>query len=108
MYMLKKCTQYLLLFLIITSVYHDLTTGSLPHTESNIDQAQIEQTHHEIIIVKRDVQAGETVLSIIEKINQDQLHELDISKILSDFKQLNPDADPFNLQLNKSYYFPVY
>lgn len=108
MYMLKKCSLYLLMFLLLSSIYHDITSGSLPNVNTNPDHGETMQIHQEKVLVKRKFQAGETVLSIIEKINQDKLHELDMTKIINDFKQLNPDVDPFNLQPNESYYFLVY
>lgn len=58
--------------------------------------------------IKVKVQPGDTVLSLMEKVNNYELDNLDIDKIIADFKQLNPLVNPYDLKINHYYYFPVY
>src|SRR5690625_5763881 len=72
----------------------------------------IQQTYHKdnannLSAIKVRVQHGDTVLSIIEQINH-QLPEQDIEQMIIDFRSINPNIDPYNLQGNTIYYFPVY
>ncbi|MEC5422240.1 hypothetical protein QGM71_01870 [Virgibacillus sp. C22-A2] len=59
-------------------------------------------------VIHIKVQPGDTVLSIVEELNEDTLDSLDISQLISDFKMINPNSDPYNLQAHHYYYFPLY
>ncbi|MCG3418688.1 hypothetical protein ACTWPF_09105 [Oceanobacillus sp. M65] len=98
---LKRCTLFLLCVFLIAAVYTDLTKGSLPTTPEN------NETNTNYTAKQLKVQQGETVLSIIEKINP-TLTKVSVDNFIKDFQVLNAEADPFHLQVDRYYYFPVY
>lgn len=107
----KRLFFYLIIFLFIASLYRDLTIGTPPFNDSKLEQIQQiypeDQKEDKLSAVQVRVQPGDTVLSIIEKINH-QLPELDIEQMMIDFKTMNPNIDPYHLQTDSIYYFPVY
>ncbi len=92
---MKKFLGFLILCLVLYTSYLDLTNGTYFFTSSN------EQPYQEIV-----VQQGETVLSVLEKINGTL--PVPIDKAIQDFQKLNPHVDPMNIEADKSYKFPVY
>lgn len=105
----KKTSLYILVFLILLSIYKDLTIGSLVVNESHSEvNTPINSIETDIKTTKIKIQPGDTVLSVIERVNHDDLNHLDIQKVVDDFKQLNPLVNPYDLEVNQYYYFPVY
>lgn len=109
MYLLRRILLYIFILLLIVSIYKDLSVGqTLLHDSAIEDTSSIEKESLEFKVIKVKVQPGDTVLSIIEKVNNNQLDHLDIQKVMADFKQVNPLVNPYDLKLNSYYYFPVY
>jgi hypothetical protein len=52
------------------------------------------------------IKAGDTVLSINEKLNPSS--DINIQQVISDFQTLNNGADPNHIQIGKNYRFPLY
>ncbi|WP_051681369.1 hypothetical protein [Virgibacillus alimentarius] len=105
----KRICIILFLFLFIMSIYKDLTTGIIKNTlNTKIDTEITEKAN--IRTAKIKVYPGDTVLSIVEQINNNhhQTPNIDIEQIIIDFKKINPDADPYKLEIFKYYYFPLY
>ncbi|MGY0692905.1 hypothetical protein ACW2QC_08950 [Virgibacillus sp. FSP13] len=104
----KKSGIYLFIILIIVSIYTDLTNGSLlPSNNNTIPEKQTESTNtRKFEIMKVKVRAGDTVLSIVEEIN-DSLPAFDINQIFEDFQLIN-HTDPHKLIIGGYYYFPIY
>lgn len=110
MYFIKRLIFYLIIILLIISLYKDLTIGTpfINDSKSNhIQQIYPKDEQNKLPAIQVRAQHGDTVLSITEQIN-DQLLELNIEQIMSDFKKMNQNIDPFNLQTDTIYYFPVY
>lgn len=110
MYFIKRLIFYLIIILLIISLYKDLTIGTpfINDSKSNhIQQIYLKDEQNKLPAIQVRAQHGDTVLSITEQIN-DQLLELNIEQIMSDFKKMNQNIDPFNLQTDTTYYFPVY
>lgn len=110
MYFMKRLFLYFIIILFIISLYKDLTDGYSSFNNSKLDP--IQQTYskeHKIksSIVAVRVQPGDTLLSITEQINQ-PLPELDMKQIMFDFKAINPNIDPFDLEIDSIYYFHKY
>ena len=107
MYFIKRMSFYVIILLLLISLYKDLTIGTPLFKENK--SSLTPQTNQELkfSITKVSVQSGDTVLSITEQLNH-QLITLDITKIIMDFKTINPEIDPYNLQTNTDYYFPLY
>ncbi|WP_042223441.1 hypothetical protein [Oceanobacillus manasiensis] len=97
----KRWSVYILCLFLIAAVYTDLTQGSLP-TIPNDNRINLNYTAKQI-----KVQHSDTVLSVIEKINS-PISQLNVENVITDFKLLNPDVDPFQIKIDQYYYFPVY
>ncbi|WP_188453643.1 hypothetical protein [Virgibacillus oceani] len=102
---LQKSGIFLIILLLIVSVYKDLTSGSFESDEKKI-QFNTDQVSKKYKVIKVKVQSGDTVLSIMEEVNNNS-KSLDITKLLSDFNAIN-DVDPHNLRVGHYYYFPLY
>ncbi|MFB4164740.1 hypothetical protein ACE1TI_13120 [Alteribacillus sp. JSM 102045] len=109
---MKKLLLFLLFILVCTSIYYDITEGTLfvptpetnnsstshPSSSANLDdQTKIEVT----------VEPGQTVLSVVEKLHDGPV-PASIEQISSDFEKLNNGLSPEKIQVDKSYFFPVY
>jgi hypothetical protein len=107
---MKKLASMLVLCLVIYMIYHDITKGTLPtaaeiktvHVHSTKTKAKINISYQ---IIK--VQAGDTLLSIVEK-QQNAPLSVSIEQLIKDFEALNPGTQAESLQIGKTYKFPVY
>lgn len=110
----KKISLTLVSVLILYIIYYDLTSGTLPlmnnyfkneitktMAKENEEIKKITKTYFEV-----KVQPGDTVLSIIEKNHPKKTVEM--TKIIQDFKKLNPKVNPEKIQIGKTYKFPIY
>ncbi|WP_404453456.1 hypothetical protein [Oceanobacillus kapialis] len=94
---------FILCIFLILSIYTDITKGSIQTGPKH--PANMETVHYTVQQIK--VQQGDTVISIIEGINP-SLKGWNVEDLLTDFKVINPSADPFKLHVDHYYYFPVY
>jgi len=98
---IKKLSLFILILLLLLSISHDLSKNMEQHyPEANTDEDQ----NTRIAPIK--VQHGDTLLSIVEEIND--LNQLYVDEIIKDFQNLNPDSDYRSLKPNQFYYFPLY
>ncbi|GAB3795471.1 hypothetical protein [Virgibacillus kimchii] len=102
---MKKILIYSIVFLFLFSVYKDLHVGSL---ENNTHPGKEDDTITNYNAVYIKVQHGDTILSIMENINETEMTVLDMDRIIEDFKLMNPNADPYQLKTGHFYYFPLY
>lgn len=111
---------FLVVFLFIASITNDLTTGTFPDSSPKQDKENSSTPHaksqafdkntsssERYDVMKHEVNAGQTVLSIIEQINHPNL-SVTYEQMLEDFRTLNKDQDPHQIQVNEVYFFPVY
>ncbi|SFD54663.1 hypothetical protein SAMN05216238_102158 [Lentibacillus persicus] len=108
---INKVILYIFLFLFLLSVHHDLTAGTYGNNKPegpNKTQTQRMMKEEQIEILKVQAGHGDTVLSIVERINEGHSESLDISRIMKDFKLLNNDVKPTEIQAEEYYYFPLY
>ena len=61
-----------------------------------------ENNHQEVVI-----EPGQTVLSIVEHLH-DGPYPATIQDVIYDFKELNNGIEPEDIQIGKSYLFPIY
>ncbi|MDY0408454.1 hypothetical protein ACFFIS_02740 [Virgibacillus soli] len=103
---LKRLCTYALIILFVISIYYDLTvTNKVP----TIDNSTIPNNNVESFHVKKvKVSRGDTLLSVVEQINQGISGHLNMEEIIMDFKTSNPNIDPYKLEVGKYYYFPIY
>lgn len=90
---MKKLLGFLLFSLVLYTSYLDLTNGTYFSSP--------EQPYEEIV-----VQQGETVLSVLERMNGTL--PVSIDEAIQDFQKLNPHVDPMNIEADTSYKFPIY
>ncbi|MCD8503390.1 MAG: hypothetical protein LRY71_19205 [Bacillaceae bacterium] len=108
--MIKKLSIFLLFVLTVYSVYYDLTVGTLPTTSASTDG----QLQSEVAVdVKKaykqvTVEAGYTVLSIVEQLHYPEKVEVSIQTIIKDFEELNPNVSAHQIHIGTSYFFPMY
>ncbi|WP_090395802.1 hypothetical protein [Natribacillus halophilus] len=107
---MKKWLWILAIATICFAVYYDFSRGTLPVVDSSqpaeespteIAQTNVERT------VDVEIEAGQTLLSVME-----QLHETgmgaDMEMIKADFRLLNDNQPPEELQQGEVYTFPLY
>ncbi|MGP4107255.1 LysM peptidoglycan-binding domain-containing protein [Virgibacillus sp. L01] len=107
---LMKILSYILIALFFISIYKDLSVGTTLTPENNIKQPQVENMvkTENITAMEVKVHQGDTLLTIAEKINPQVTNNLNVNKIVEDFKALNPTTDPVELQPGEFYFFPIY
>jgi len=107
MQFIKRLSIYLLLILLLVSIYKDLTIDtSKIKSDSKITQFT---DASELSGIRIRIDPGDTVLSIVEQINKENhISKIDITQIITDFEKINPDVDPYELKPNNFYYFPLY
>ncbi|MUV39624.1 hypothetical protein JNUCC1_03502 [Lentibacillus sp. JNUCC-1] len=98
---IKRMLLYLCIWLFISSMYHDLSVDNQPTSNSTQEQSNSNR-------IEVQVEAGDTVLTVVEHVNHGLHQSFDVNRILSDFKRLNPQADPYKLQPGHYYLFPLY
>jgi hypothetical protein len=62
---------------------------------------------NESIYIEVEVKAGDTVLTIAEKITNKPI-PVSITQLIEDFQALNEGTTPEKIQIGKIYKFPVY
>lgn len=97
---MKKFFFFLLFGLIIYTAYLDLSKGTL-HLNGHLQESDIQIPYEEIVVLP-----GETVLSVLERINGTL--PVSIEQALQDFTAINPSIDPMLIEAGKRYKFPVY
>ncbi|MBB5324724.1 putative Zn-dependent protease [Anoxybacillus tepidamans] len=107
---MKKLLSIFMFCLIIYTVYHDVTKGTLPtFTEKRTVDVRLTKTKtalsisYEVIKVK----AGDTLLSMAERKQGGPL-PVSIETLINDFESLNPGVKASSLQIGKTYKIPVY
>lgn len=105
-----KTLSYILIALFFISIYKDLSVGTTLTPVNNKKQPQEENISktENITAMEVKVHQGDTLLTIAEKINPQITNNLDVTKIVEDFKALNPTVDPIELQTGEFYFFPIY
>ncbi|MBO0995234.1 hypothetical protein [Bacillus sp. SD088] len=106
---MKKIIAVFASLIILYSVYHDLTVGVLPAISANStiqEDTSIPKEKEEKMFTET-IQPGDTVLSILETHQQGAL-PVAIEQIVTDFEQLNNGVKPEQIQIGKTYTFPIY
>ncbi|GAF65924.1 hypothetical protein BTS2_2824 [Bacillus sp. TS-2] len=113
---MKKLLILAFVIVTLTSLYYDLTIGTLPGKNDQVavaDDIQPEQAgsnellQDPIPFQEVIVEPGYTVLSIVEHLHTGPIPAT-IQEVIYDFKQLNNGTEPEHIQIGQSYYFPLY
>ncbi len=103
---MKRLAAIFITFVVIYSIYYDLTTGTLPmktiHAEVAPQTAMIDGMRYAEIVVE----PGYTVLSVVEHLHDGPI-PASIQEIVFDFEQLN-GIKPEEMKVGKTYRFPLY
>ena len=108
---MKKLLLFISFCFILFIIYFDLTTGTLPASQSTatpvqpsvpVNKPQSPSMAYKEILIK----PGDTLLSIIEK--DKEAKNQPIEEIISDFQSLNEGLQPENMQIGKTYKIPIY
>jgi len=87
--------------------FYDITKGTLNFLGTGNSTQQVSTDLTATLPYKTiDIQPGDTVLSLYEKLNPSS--RADIQKVMSDFKTLNHGIDPNHIQIGEKYRFPLY
>lgn len=107
--MRKKLFGALVILLVCYIVFFDLKHGTLPAAKQKLEPAMetAAKTSTLLPYFEHKVNAGDTVLTIIEKNLNSQI-PVSINEIVSDFITLNNGITPEKLQVGKTYLFPDY
>ncbi|MGP4080856.1 hypothetical protein ACTWQL_13130 [Pseudalkalibacillus sp. R45] len=106
---MKKFIITSLIILFFYSAYFDLKVGTLPTSAKNEIEVQVANSipADEVAYKEIQVQPGETVLTILERIHNGSI-PVSIEKAVSEFERLNPDTSAHSIHANKTYRFPFF
>ncbi|WP_067836960.1 hypothetical protein [Amphibacillus sediminis] len=104
----SKSIITILFLLFIYACLKDLShvISQDPHSSLNSSYLYYDHNSQSFQVISYQVQQGDQWLSIIEQINDSQIHN--IEQAMTDFLSLNPKADPYQLKIGRVYLFPVY
>ncbi|SNZ10896.1 hypothetical protein SAMN05421503_1898 [Terribacillus aidingensis] len=113
--MWKRIGVFLFCCALILSIWKDLTIGSPIPTASTAGNEPIQpdrvtqknnvkKTFQPVLL---QVKQGDTLLSITNELNNHELR-VTMEQVILDFKELNPEKDPYALHAGSAYYFPHY
>ncbi|MDR0138345.1 hypothetical protein RFW18_11385 [Metabacillus idriensis] len=106
---MKRLMIFILFIFLMYIVYYDMNSGTI---SINPQGKVIEEPAAETVsagskpYTEKKISQGETVLTIVE-----QLHKqfpVPIDQIRQDFEKLNPNVKADNIQVGKTYKFPLY
>lgn len=103
-----KLFGFIFCILLLIACYQDL------YHDSDLKQTIAEVTPHSYYdkslpsfqVISYQVQQGDQFLTIIEKLNNQQV--INMEQSVSDFTSLNPSANIYQLENGRVYLFPVY
>jgi hypothetical protein len=98
------CT--LAIIIVCYSIFFDLRYGTLPSVPKREEEVAVASTMKSSFFEEK-VQAGDTVLSIVEN-NLNAQIPVSIHKVVNDFQELNAGLSPERIQIGKIYRFPDY
>ncbi|MGO4887187.1 hypothetical protein ACJ2A9_05490 [Anaerobacillus sp. MEB173] len=107
---MKRALLFFLFLLLSYSTYYDLTIGTLPTkatTAMAVKLVEEEINSKEESYKEVKIKPGDTVLSIVEHIHDGPI-KASINQIIYDFQLLNPDTNPEEISIGKTYKFPIY
>ncbi|WP_062104675.1 hypothetical protein [Bacillus niameyensis] len=104
---MKRLIISIVSLVVIYSVYHDLTAGTIPASSAIVQTNLEEQKTALDPFIELEIASGDTVISIMEERLAGPL-PIPISQLVKDFERLNNGTKPEQIQIGKSYKFPIY
>lgn len=104
---MKSIVALIVGLIVIYSMYHDLTVGTLPHDKIQSISAseEIIKDNHPYTLI--EIKQGDTVLSILEQLSEGSL-PVSIEQAVNDFTDYNNGVKPEQIQFGQTYKFPLY
>lgn len=100
---MKKLLFFLCITFLFLVLIRDLT---ITHKTPTLNTKQVKVTPFKTTELQPD--EDETVFSIIESLHENKRISKSTKEMMHDFKVLNPQANPFQLDLKQTYIFPIY
>lgn len=104
---MKRFLLYVFIILLLISISKDLAVNK-QNDEGINENIPLHNSNMDFTIMHIKIEPRDTVLSVVEKINDDNIQKLNITQIITDFEKINPTVDPYHLQPDTFYYFPKY
>jgi hypothetical protein len=110
---MKRLGVLMAIIFVIYIVQYDIKYGTLPHAKgvpvsATAEEASAQKSSKpDISYLTVKVNAGDTVLSIVEQLAQDSV-PVPIQQVVKDFKTLNNRISPEDIQIGREYKFPLY
>jgi hypothetical protein len=110
---MKKIGLLMVITFLIYIIQYDIRYGTLipvkavPVSTQTAEDSSSGKAKTTAPYIKVKVKAGDTVLSIVEQLTHSSI-PVPIEKVIADFKALNKEISPENIQIGKEYKFPVY
>src|SRR5690625_5989851 len=94
----KRMSLYIIICFCVVGIYKDLQKDVPNYDQMYSLQTQSNKTAYQVVKVK--LKQEDTFLSVVEKIHEEHLEEMNINQMMNDFKSLNPDVNPYYLEPN--------
>ncbi|MGE8206231.1 hypothetical protein ACQKP0_17025 [Heyndrickxia sp. NPDC080065] len=105
---MKKFLAFIAVIIVLYSVYIDINFGTIPSiSHASEVKEKVKKQKVSVPYKTQKIKPGNTVLSIVESINKSPL-KVSIDRVITDFKKLNNDIKPEEIQIGQIYKFPIY
>ncbi|MCM3111409.1 hypothetical protein [Lederbergia lenta] len=104
---MKSIAALIVGIIVIYSMYHDLTVGTLPNNEIHSISTSDEMIKGNNAYTLIEIKQGDTVLSVLEQLTQGSL-PVSIEQAVDDFTDFNNGVKPEQIQTGETYKFPLY
>ncbi|CAM3950804.1 hypothetical protein [Lederbergia lenta] len=104
---MKSIAALIVGIIVIYSMYHDLTVGTLPNNEIHSISTSDEMIKGNNTYTLIEIKQGDTVLSVLEQLTQGSL-PVSIEQAVDDFTDFNNGVKPEQIQTGETYKFPLY
>lgn len=89
-------------------IYIDLNEGTLSSSQEQEPTIETQSTPQDSSVsFEQKVKSGDTVLSIVEQYSTGGL-SVSLETVVNDFQKLNDGLKPEDIQIGKTYLFPIY
>ncbi|HEO8418627.1 LysM peptidoglycan-binding domain-containing protein [Niallia sp. FSL W8-0635] len=103
--------RFFITFAILVTIYViyiDLNEGTLSSTQKQEPSLEVQASPEDSSnFFEQKVQSGDTVLSIVEQYSTGGI-SVSLETVVKDFQQLNDGLKPEDIQIGKTYIFPIY
>lgn len=102
---MKRLVFLVILVIVAFTVYIDISKGTIPVNTQQVS-AMNNNPETKLAFVEMKVTNGDTVFTLFKKANGSYVEDID--RLIKDFKKLNNNVDPVDIQIDKEYKIPIY